>query len=579
MPLVVGVDSSTSACKVQVRDADTGAKVASGRAPHAPTSPPRSEQQPSDWEHAFHVACTGAGVPGGHSPSAIAVAAQQHALVVLGDDGEVLRPAKLWNDTESAPDTEMLLAALPGGQRGWATACGSVPVPSFTITKLHWLGRCEPETLRRTAAVLLPHDWLTSRLTGRRTTDRGDASGTGYWSPRESRYRHDILSLVSEDVDWDTALPEVLAPDAVAGEWAASGTVVAPGTGDNMAAALGLGLRPGDLALSLGTSGTAYTVSDEPTADPTGTVAGFADATGRYLPLVCTMNATKVTDAVAQLLGVDRARFDALALEAPAGAGGLVLVPHLDGERTPNRPDAAGTLSGLRTDVTAAQLARATVEGVVCNLLAGADGLSTDATNGTVFLLGGAARSAAYRRVVADLTGRVLRVPADDELVAGGAAVQAAAIHHGCDFAQIAAAWGLGHGETVEPDDGVDRAAIRAAYADAVASAGASDEVPEPGHPGVPSGPQRLPGRERLLPGDVIVYLLPRRPRLPLVESRGLEADRQCARPSVAARLHSDPGLVVARHLRPDHPSPRQAVLGHHDERRHRRRDNVCRHQ
>jgi xylulokinase len=475
VPLVVGVDSSTSACKVQVRDVDTGAIVASGRAPHSPTSPPRSEQQPSEWEHAFHAACTEAGVPARHTPSAVAVAAQQHGLVVLGDDGEVLRPAKLWNDTESAPDTEMLLAALPGGRDGWAAACGSVPVPSFTITKLHWLRRCEPETLRRAAAVLLPHDWLTFRLTGRWTTDRGDASGTGYWSPREARYRHDILSLVSEDIDWDTALPEVLAPDAVAGEWAASGTMVAPGTGDNMAAALGLGLRRGDLALSLGTSGTAFTVSDEPTADATGTVAGFADATGRYLPLVCTMNATKVTDAVARLLGVDHARFDALALEAPAGAGGLVLVPHLDGERTPNRPGATGTLTGLRTDVTAAQLARAAVEGVVCNLLAGADALGAGGTNGTVFLIGGAARSAAYRRVVADVTGRVVKVPVDDDLVAGGAAVQAAAIHRGCDFAQIAAAWGLGRGETIEPDDGVDRAAIRAAYADAVGGAAAFD--------------------------------------------------------------------------------------------------------
>ena len=198
--------------------------------------------------------------------------------------------------------------------------------------------RCEPETFRRVASVLLPHDWLTFRLTGRRTTDRGDASGTGYWSPREDRYRDDLLRLVSSDIDWDSVLPEVLAPDAIAGEWRGAGITVAPGTGDNMAAALGLGLRPGDLALSLGTSGTAFTVADEPTEDPTGTVAGFADATGRYLPLVCTMNATKVTDAVARLLGVDQAQFDALALEAPAGAGGLVLVPHLDGERTPNRP-------------------------------------------------------------------------------------------------------------------------------------------------------------------------------------------------------------------------------------------------
>jgi xylulokinase len=469
VPLVVGVDSSTSACKVQVRDVDTGAVVSSGRAAHSPTSPPRSEQHPSEWESAFHAACAEAGVPKRHTPSAVAVAAQQHGLVVLDGDGEVLRPAKLWNDTESAPDTGMLLAALPGGPGGWATACGSVPVPSFTITKLHWLRRCEPETFRRTAAVLLPHDWLTFRLTGRRTTDRGDASGTGYWSPREARYRDDILALVSDDIDWDAALPEVLAPDAVAGEWAATGSVVAPGTGDNMGAALGLGLRPGDLALSLGTSGTACTVSNEPAADPTGTVAGFADATGRYLPLVCTMNATKVTDAVARLLGVDHAQFDALALEARAGAGGLVLVPYLDGERTPNRPDATGMLTGLRTDVTPAQLARAAVEGVVCNLLAGADALGPDATQGTVFLVGGAARSAAYRRVVADLTGCAVQVPADEELVAGGAAVQAAVVHHGCDFAQVAEAWGLGRGETVEPDDDVDPGAIRAAYADAVA--------------------------------------------------------------------------------------------------------------
>ena len=465
MPLAVGVDSSTTACKIQVRDVDTGAIVASGRAAHPATSPPRSEQQPADWEAAFHAACAEAGVPARHAPAATAVAAQQHGMVVLGDDGEVLRPAKLWNDTESALDTGMLLAALPGGREGWADACGSVPLPSFTITKLHWLGRCEPETLRRTAAVLLPHDYMTFRLTGRRTTDRGDASGTGYWSPRDGVYRDDILGLVSKDIDWAGALPEVLAPDGVAGEWVGVGSQVAPGTGDNMAAALGLGLRPGDLLLSIGTSGTACTVSDEPAADPTGTVAGFADATGRFLPLVCTMNATKVTDAVARLLGVDQARFDELVLEAPAGAGGLVLVPYLDGERTPNLPDATGLLTGLRTDVTPAQLARAAVEGVVCNLLAGADSLGAETAAGTVFLVGGAARSAAYRRVVADLTGRGVRVPADEELVAGGAAVQAAAIHRGCDFAQVVDDWGLGRGDTVEPDDTVDRAAVRAAYA------------------------------------------------------------------------------------------------------------------
>jgi len=468
MPLVVGVDSSTSACKVQVYDVDSGAVVASGRAPHPATTPPRSEQHPAAWEAAFHDACAQAGVPHRHRPLALAVAAQQHGLVVLGADGAVLRPAKLWNDTESAPDAEALLAALPGGPAGWAAACGSVPLPSFTITKLHWLRRCEPDVLERTATVLLPHDWLTFRLTGGRTTDRGDASGTGYWSPVEQRYRPELLRLVDDTRDWESMLPEVLGPRSVAGAWREAGALVGPGTGDNMAAALGLGLRPGDLALSLGTSGTAYCVRDEPAADPSGTVAGFADATGRYLPLVCTMNATKVTDAVARLLGVDHQRFDELALASPAGASGLVLVPHLDGERTPNRPEATGTLHGIRTDVTPAQLARATVEGVVCNLLAGAEALGPPASSGRVLLVGGAARSPAFRRVVADLTGLPVQVPADEELVARGAAVQAAAIALGCDFTGVAQAWDLGRGDVVDPDHTVDRNAVRAAYAEAV---------------------------------------------------------------------------------------------------------------
>jgi xylulokinase len=472
VPLVVGVDSSTSACKVQVRDAETGTVVSSGRAPHPATTPPRSEQRPSDWEKAFHIACAQAQVATTHQPVALAVAAQQHGLVVLDREGEVLRPAKLWNDTESAQDTEDLLSELAEGRAAWAAACGSVPLPAFTVTKLRWLRRCEPEVLRRTASVMLPHDWLTFRLTGRRVTDRGDASGTGYWSPTESRYRVDLLEhLVDATVDWERALPEVLSPLSAAGHWALTGALVGPGTGDNMAAALGLGLSPGDLALSLGTSGTAFTVSEQPSADPTGIVAGFADATGRFLPLVCTLNATKVTDAVRRLLGVDQERFDQLVLETPAGASGLVLVPHFDGERTPNRPAATGTLTGLRSDVTPAQLARAAVEGIVCNLLEGADALGWQGREGRIFLIGGAARSAAYRRVVADLTGRPVLVPSEGELVAAGAAVQAAAVYLGCDFAQVSEAWGLGVGELVEPDDAVDRAAVLAAYAEAAGSA------------------------------------------------------------------------------------------------------------
>jgi xylulokinase len=469
MPQVVGVDSSTSACKVEVRDVETGRVLASGRAPHPATTPPRSEQPTGAWWSAFEQACAGAGVAatGVGMPASIAIAAQQHGLVACDAAGAVLRPAKLWNDTESAPDAADLVAALTGGAAAWATACGSVPVASFTITKLHWLRRCEPETFSRLASVLLPHDWLTAQLTGRRTTDRGDASGTGWWSPAEERYREDLLALVDDTVSWASVLPEVLGPAESAGEWGAGGAIVAPGTGDNMAAALGLGLRQGDLVLSLGTSGTAFCVSARPSNDPTGIVAGFADATGRYLPLVCTLNATKVTDAVARLLGVSPAELGSLALAAAPGAGGLVLVPHFDGERTPNRPDATGTLSGIRSDVSREQFARAAVEGVVCNLLAGADELSRwtpSIADGRVFLIGGGAHSAAFRQIVADLLGRPVTVPHTEELVACGAAAQAAMVLTGRSFDDVADAWQLGDGTTVDPHPSVDGAAIRDAY-------------------------------------------------------------------------------------------------------------------
>ncbi len=280
-----------------------------------------------------------------------------------------------------------------------------MPVASFTISKLSWLHRCEPENFDRLARVLVPHDWLTSRMTGRFTTDRGDASGTGYWSPAEERWRTDLLEIVDDTKDWDTCLPEVLGPTEVARE--RDSVVIAPGTGDNMAAALGVALEPGQVAMSIGTSGTVYTVSDKPTADPKGYVAGFADATGRFLPLACTLNAMRVIDTFARLLQVDLTQFDQLALDGEPGAGGLVLLPYLDGERTPNLPDAAGTIGGLRNDVTPEQIARAAVEGVVCGLLDALEalrvgGVTVRPADGIV-LLGGGARMHAIQRVLADL--------------------------------------------------------------------------------------------------------------------------------------------------------------------------------
>ena len=459
---MLGVDSSTQATKVEVRDADTGKLVASGRNPHPPTTPPRSEQDPTAWWEALEPLLR-------DDVDAVSVAAQQHGLVALDDRRALIRPAKLWNDTESAADAGWLLKQL-GGAVPWAAACGSVPVAAFTITKLSWLHRTEPDAFARLAHVLLPHDWLTFRLAGELVTDRGDASGTGYWSPAEDRWRFDLLGIVDGDRDWEPMLPRVLGPTAAAGEW--RGAVVGPGTGDNMAAALGIGMQPGDVAVSIGTSGTVFAVSDRPTNDATGAVAGFADATGRYLPLVCTLNATKVTDAVARLLSVELEELDRLALEAPAGAGGLVLVPYLDGERTPDRPGASGTLAGLRSDVTREQLARAAFEGVVCGLLDGLDALSAagvSTADGRLLLAGGGARSAAYRQVLADLAGRAVTVAEGDEPVARGACVQAAAVLHDRAPHEVVAAWGEGAGATtVEP--GSDSAAapdIRTAYAEA----------------------------------------------------------------------------------------------------------------
>jgi xylulokinase len=462
VPLVAGADSSTSATKVEVRDLDTGAVVGRGAASHPPTQPPRSEQDPAAWWAAFESAWGQAGVP---DVAAISVAGQQHGMVALDERLDVIRPAKLWNDTESAPDAAWLIDQLAGGRKAWADACGSVPVASFTVTKLSWLHRSEPEAWARLAHVVLPHDWLTHRLTGRLTTDRGDASGTGYWSAATGSYRFDLLAIVDGDRDWSGVVPEVLGPHDAAGEW--NGAQVAPGTGDNMAGALGVGLRSGDVAISIGTSGTVYSVCDQPTADASGYVAGFADATGRQLPLVCTLNATKVTDAVGRLVGAGHEELDALALATPPGAGGLTLLPYLDGERTPDRPSATGVLAGIRSDVGRGQLARAAVEGVICGLLDGLDALAAFApADGRLILVGGGARSQAYRQILADLSGQAVLVPRGEELVATGACVQAAAVATGSEPADVADRWKLGDGEVVEPGPGsAATAEVRAAYA------------------------------------------------------------------------------------------------------------------
>ena len=475
--LVVGVDSSTQSTKVEARDLETGAVIATGSARHPATTPPVSEQDPRAWWSALVDAFTQLGEHRRHVV-AVSVAGQQHGLVLLDAAGDPVRPAKLWNDTTSAPQAELLVAAF--GRDRWAEATGSVPVAAFTITKLRWINDHEPDLLDRVAKAMLPHDYLTWRLCGEHVTDRGDASGTGWFDPVNGNYLPLILAqAVSDGMDWpDQRLPRVLGPTEIAGIVNAgvaselglsAGVIVGPGTGDNRGAALGLGLRSGDVAISLGTSGTVFAVSDTPTSDITGAVAGFASASGNYLPLVCTLNATKVTDRIATWLGTDAAGLAQLALSAAGDPGTPVLIPYFDGERTPNRPTATGTFTGLTNTTTREQLALAAHDGVLCGLLDGLDALRSvgASVDGRVFLVGGGARSTAYRQRCADLSGKSIIVPRTDETVATGAAVQAAAIASGDPIGAVTERWKLGAGETIEPER--DASSRRALYAAATA--------------------------------------------------------------------------------------------------------------
>ncbi|PFG40329.1 xylulokinase [Georgenia soli] len=438
--LVAGIDSSTQSCKVVVRDAATGALRRFGQAPH----PDGTEVDPAAWWDAMQAAVAAAG--GLDDVAAVSVAGQQHGMVALDADGEVIRPALLWNDTRSAAAAQDLIAELgeadggdpAAGPGAWARATGSVPVASLTVTKLRWLADHEPENAARVAAVALPHDWLTWRLGGADSldtlvTDRSDASGTGYFDTAAGRYRRDLLAMAlrRDDVD-GIVLPRVLGPSRAAGVGDLTAglghLMLGAGAGDNAGAALGLGMGPGDVTLSVGTSGVVSAVSRNPVADPSGLVAGFADATGEYLPLAVTLNGSRVLDAAARLLGVDHAGLAELALAARPGAEGLTLVPYLEGERTPNLPGATGSFLGLSlASMTRENVARAAVEGLLCGL---ADGFAAMQDQGvpveTVRLVGGGARSEAVRRIAPAVLGLPVQVPDPGEYVADGAARQAA---------------------------------------------------------------------------------------------------------------------------------------------------------
>ena len=418
--LVAGVDSSTQSTKVLLCEAEDGTIVGQASAPH----PGGTEVDPLAWRYALQQA----GEELLSRADAIGIAGQQHGMVVLDENAEVIRPALLWNDLRSAGSAKALVAER--GPRWWAECTGSVPNASFTVTKLRWLAEHEPDHAARVYRVMLPHDYLTWGLLAgpvmakEPVTDRGDASGTGYFSPADGAW---LPEVAADALGHQVALPRVARPAEAVGEtgW---GAAVSAGTGDNMGAALGLGLEPGEIAVSVGTSGTAYAVTTVPSADPSGAIAGFADATGRFLPLVCTINAGLVLDSVAGLLGTDIDGLSARALAAAPGAGGITLLPYFDGERTPVRPEATGVLQGLTTrNATPENLARAAVEAVLASLATVAGLLHGDGGRpGRVLLVGGGARSEAVRAAAPGIFDAPVDVPEPGEYVALGAARQAA---------------------------------------------------------------------------------------------------------------------------------------------------------
>ncbi|MFJ8739527.1 xylulokinase [Embleya sp. NPDC127516] len=442
--VVIGVDSSTQATKALAVDVDTGEVLAGGRAPHRVSTGDARESDPLRWWHALSAALAATGWA--EHARAVSIAGQQHGLVTLDAAGDPVRPAMLWNDVRAAPQAAALVAE--SGAADWAARAGSVPTAAFTAAKWRWLTEHEPAAAVRVAAVRLPHDFLTERLTGAAVTDRGDASGTGWWTP--TGYDTELLDRLGLPVEFLPAVadPGVPVGSARPGTPLRPGTLVAAGTGDNMAAALGLGITAGLPVLSLGTSGTVYAVTRGRPADPTGTVAGFADALSGWLPLACTLNCAVAVDRIAALLGRER--------DAVEPGGDTVVLPFLDGERTPDLPYAAGLIHGLRHETTGGQLLQAAYDGAVYPLLTALDevlraGGESDDSDVPLLLIGGGARGSAWRDTVRRLSGRPVRIPVAEEAVALGAAAQAAGLLTGEPADAVARRWRTADGPLLEP--------------------------------------------------------------------------------------------------------------------------------
>ena len=434
----LGIDCGTQSTKALLLDAAEGSTVAVRSTAHAldSRSDGTSEQHPEDWLMALREAVRGVlDAAGATEILGIAVSGQQHGLVALDAQDRVVRPAKLWNDTTTVAECDLLTDAL-GGLDAALEATGNRFLTGYTAPKVLWLRRHEPDAYRAAARFCLPHDFINLWLTGEFVTEPGDASGTAYLDVRERRYADAVLGAIDPDRDWTAALPPIrdslsaigaLRPAAAEALGLPAGIPVAAGGGDNMCAALGVGaVTPGPVVMSLGTSGTAFGRSDGPAIDPRGEVSAFCDSARGWLPLACTLNCTGVVAWARGLAGAGAPNVDDALAASPAGAGGLTLLPYLAGERTPDLPRASGALVGLRTDHGAADLVRAAVEGVTIGLAFALEALArTGVRAERLLLVGGGANSDAWGQLTADVTGLPVERPASVEAAAAGAAAQA----------------------------------------------------------------------------------------------------------------------------------------------------------
>ena len=438
--LVIGIDSGTQSTKALVVDAKSGKLLGEGSRAYGLISglpAGAKEQHPADWidatESSIRAALKQAKAAAGEV-RAIGVSGQQHGFVPLDKKGEVIRPAKLWCDTSTADECEEIMAKL-GGLKGSVKELGNAVLPGFTAGKILWLKKNEPKNFRRLAKVLLPHDYLNFWLTGNAVMEFGDASGTALLNVRTRKWSKKTLKAI--DAGLEAKLPKLISSDQPAGTLQAAtarrlglhtDVLVSAGGGDNMMGAIGTGnTRPGVVTASFGTSGTIYACAGKPVVDPKGEIAAFCDSTNRWLPLLCTMNVTVATELIRKDFKWTHAQYEAAARKAPAGSDGLLLLPYLEGERTPNVPDGTGVYFGVRAGTfTEKHFARATMEGVTLGMNYGLRRLEKLGVKPTqIRATGGGANSKLWRQIMADIFNAQVVTLKVGEGAAYGAALQA----------------------------------------------------------------------------------------------------------------------------------------------------------